>query len=153
MPTAVLVLPILPDREEEWRRFAQDLQEGHLGEYEGLERRLGISGVRVYLARTSRREVILAYVEAEDPEEAFRRLVASEDPIAGWFKEKLAELNGYDLRRRVGPSPELIFEHPGDSGGPSRTVEDEGEEASNDGNHASRPPKAGGQNRAVRRST
>ena len=117
MPTVVLVLPILPDKEEEWRRFAQDLQGDRLGEYEGLGRCLGIRGARVYFARPSWREVILAYVEAEDPEEAFRRLVASEEPFAEWFKEKLAELHGYDLRWRMGPSPELIFEHPGDSGG------------------------------------
>jgi hypothetical protein len=120
MPTAVLVLPILPDREEEWRRFAQDLLGDRFSEYEGLGSRLGIRGVRVYLARTSRREVILAYVEAEAPEEAFRRLVASEEePFTEWFMEKLAELNGYDLGcPRMRPSPELIFEHRGDSGGP-----------------------------------
>ncbi len=119
MPTAILVLPILPDREEEWRRFAQDLRGDRLGEYESLGRRLGIRGVRVYLVRTSRREVILAYVEAEDPEEAFRRLVASEEPFTEWFKEKLVELHDYDLRRpRTGSSTELIFEHRGDSGGP-----------------------------------
>ena len=119
MPTAVLVLPILPDREEEWRRFAQDMLGDRLGEYEGFGRRLGIRGVRVYLARASRREVIIAYVEAEDPEEAFRRLVASEEPFAEWFKEQLVELHGYDLKcPRMRPSPELIFEHPGDSGGP-----------------------------------
>jgi hypothetical protein len=119
MSTAVLVLPILSDKEEEWRRFAQDLLEDRFGEYEALERLLGVRGVKVYLARTSRREVILAYVEAEDPEEALRRLVASEEPFVEWFKEKLAELHGYDLGRpRTGPSPELIFEHPGGSGGP-----------------------------------
>jgi hypothetical protein len=120
MPTAILLLPILPDREEEWRRFAQDLLGDRLGDYEDLGRCLGIRGVRVYLARTSRREVIVAYVESEDPEEAFRRLVASEEePFVEWFKEKLAELHGYDLgRSHRGPSPELIFEHRGDSGGP-----------------------------------
>src|ERR687889_1094515 len=107
MPTAILLLPILPDREEEWRRFAQDLLGDRLGDYEGLGRRLGIRGVRVYLARTSRREGILAYVESEDPEEAFRRVVASEEPFVEWFKEKLAELHGYDLgRSRRGPLPE-----------------------------------------------
>jgi hypothetical protein len=56
MPTAVLVLPIVPDREEEWRRFAQDLLGDRLGEYEGFARRMGIRGVRVYLERISRRE-------------------------------------------------------------------------------------------------
>ena len=33
MPTAILLLPILPDREEEWRRFAQDLLGDRLGDY------------------------------------------------------------------------------------------------------------------------
>jgi hypothetical protein len=113
MPTAVLVLPILPDREEQWRRFAQDLLGDRLGEYEGLARRLGIGGVRAYLARTSQREVILARVEARDPTEALRRLVASEEPFDEWFKEKLAELHGYDPKpRRAGVLPELVFEYP-----------------------------------------
>jgi hypothetical protein len=116
MPTAVLIMPILPDREERWRRFAQDLLGDRLGEYECLRRRLGVRGVRAYLARTSRREVILAYVEAEDPEGAFRQLVASEEPFDEWFKGELAELHGFDLGRpRPGPSPELIFEHPKDT--------------------------------------
>ena len=59
MPTAVLVLPILPDREEEWRRFAKDLEE-RLGEYEGFAKRMGIRGMKVHLARTCRRKVITA---------------------------------------------------------------------------------------------
>ena len=122
IPIAVLVLPILPDMEESWRRFAHDLLEEHLGEYEALGealgRHLGIRRVRVYLVRMPRWDVILAYLEAIDPAEAFRRLVASEEPFAEWFKEKLAELNCYELRgRRVGASPELIFEHPAASGG------------------------------------
>jgi hypothetical protein len=118
MPMAVVVLPILPDMEESWRRFAQDLLEDRLGEYEALERYLGIRRVRVHLVRMSRWDVILALVEARDPAEAFRRLMASEDPFACWLKEKITELNGYDLNRpRKGSSPELIFEHPGEIGG------------------------------------
>src|SRR3569832_1517181 len=97
---AVLVLPILSDMEESWRRFAQDLLEDHPGEFEALGRHLGIRRVRVYLVRMPRWDVISAYVDAENPEEAFRRLVASEEPFAGWLKEKLAELNGYDIRQQ-----------------------------------------------------
>jgi hypothetical protein len=118
MSMAVVVLPILSDMEESWRRFTQDLLEDRLGEYEALERYLGIRRVRVYLVRMSRRDVILAYAEAIDPAEAFRRLMASEDPFACWLKEKITELNGYDLNRpRKRSSPELIFEHPGEVGG------------------------------------
>src|SRR5215213_898323 len=89
MSMAVVVLPILPNMEESWRRFTQDLLENRLGEYEALERYLGIRRVRVYLVRVSRWDVILAYAEAIDPGEAFRRLMVSEDPFAGWLKEKI----------------------------------------------------------------
>lgn len=116
MPTAVLVLPILPDKEG-WRRFAQDLLGDRLGEYEGFRMCLGVDGVRAYLARISRREVILAYVEARAPEAALRQLLASEEPFDEWFKEKLAELHGYDLKPRGAPAPpELVFEYPRDLG-------------------------------------
>ena len=119
MPAVVLVLPILPDREERWRRFAQDLTGDRLDEYKGFARRLGIRGVRVHVAKVFRREAIVARVEANAPEEAFRRLVASEEPFDEWFRERLAELHGYDLGRwRAGSPPELIFEHPGDPKGP-----------------------------------
>ena len=84
----------------------------------GLARRLGVGGVRVYLARASRREVIVACVETGNPEAAFRGLVASEEPFDEWFKERLTELHGYEPGRRTGSPPELIFEHPGNSGGP-----------------------------------
>jgi hypothetical protein len=118
MPEVVLVLPILPNREESWRRLAQDLLEDHLGEYEALGRHLGIRRVRVYLVRMPRWDVILAHVETSDPAEAFRQFMASRNPFVGWLKEKITELNGCDVNRpRRVPSPELIFEHPGTSGG------------------------------------
>ena len=118
MPEVVLVLPILPDREESWRRLAQELLEDRLGEYEALGKHVGIRHVRVYLVRMPRWDVILAYVEAIDPAEAFRQFMASKDPFVGWLKEKITELNGCDVSRlRRRSSPELIFEHPGDSRG------------------------------------
>jgi hypothetical protein len=118
MPEVVLVLPILPNREESWRRLAQDLLEDHLGEYEALGRHLGIRRVRVYLVRMPRWDVILAHVETSDPAEAFRQFMASKDPFVGWLKEKITEVNGCEVNRpRRVPSPELIFEHPGTSGG------------------------------------
>jgi hypothetical protein len=118
MPTGVVVLPILPDSEESWRRLAQDLLEYRVGEYEVLGRHLGIRRLKVYLVRMPRWDVILAYVEAIDPAEAFRRLMASEEPFARWLKDEITELNGCDVNRlRRGSSPELIFEHPGASGG------------------------------------
>lgn len=92
------------------------LLRNRLGEYEALGRRMGICGVEAYLARISRREVILVYVEVEDPDQALRLLAALEEPFEKWLKERLRELDGYDLGRwRIGSSPELVFDRPGSS--------------------------------------
>lgn len=88
MPTAVLVLPILADREEEWRRFAQDLLGDRLAEYEDFAKRMGVRGIKIYFARAGRREMVTAHVDAEEPEETLRRLAASEEPFDEWFKER-----------------------------------------------------------------
>ena len=84
----VLTLPILPGKEEEWRRFAQELDE-YPREYEDLRRRLGIRSERVWLAQAACGEVALAYTEVEAPEEGLLRLAASEELFDFWFKEKL----------------------------------------------------------------
>jgi hypothetical protein len=105
----ILTLPILPGKEEEWRRFAQELEE-YPREYEDLRRRLGIRSERVWLAQAACGEVALAYAEVEAPEEVIRRLAASEEPFDLWFKDKLLELHGYDLDGpHPKPEPELVF--------------------------------------------
>ncbi len=104
-----LTLPILPGKDEEWRRFAQELEE-YPREYEALRRRLGIRSERVWLVQAACGEVALAYAEVEAPEEMIRRLAASEEPFDLWFKEKLLELHGYDLDApSMRLEPELVF--------------------------------------------
>ncbi len=121
MKSLLLALPILRGKEEEWRRFAQELEEACPREYEGLRRRLGVRAEKVWLVQTPCGEVALAYVEVEAPGEAIRRLAASEKPFDAWFKEKLLELHGYDLDGpHLRSEPELVFAYP--LGVPSRTV-------------------------------
>ena len=105
----ILTLPILPGKEEEWRRFAQELEECPR-EYEDLRRRLGIRAERAWLVQSAYGEVALVYAEVEAPEEMIQRLAASEEPYDLWFKEKLLELHGYDLDGpHPKPEPELVF--------------------------------------------
>jgi hypothetical protein len=109
--SVVLAVPILPGKEEGWRRFVQDLLASGPEGYEGLRRRLGLRAERVWLTRTARREVAFACVEAEVSQGALRRLCASKEPFDAWFKEMLLELHGLDLGRlrQARHDPELIF--------------------------------------------
>ena len=116
----ILALPIVRGKEEEWRRFAQELQETYPREYEDFRRRLGVRAERVWLMQESCGEVALAYAEVEAPEVVIRRLAASEEPFDAWFKEKLLELHGYDLDgSRPRAEPELVFGYD-----PRRSLED-----------------------------
>ncbi len=113
MPVVTLVAPILADREEEWRRFVQEVAEERLSEYEGLRRRLGISNESVWLARTKGGQAaMVVHLEVEDPERMASALAVSEEPFDVWFKERLLECHGHDcarVPRRV--VAELIFDY------------------------------------------
>jgi len=97
MPAIAFVAPILLNREEEWRRFVQEVVEEHPHEYEEFRRRLGIYNESVWLAHTKRGEIVTVYLEAEDPARIVPALGASEKPFDLWFKERLLECHGGDV--------------------------------------------------------
>jgi predicted secreted hydrolase len=110
MPAITLAAPILPNREEEWRRFVQEVVEERLHEYEEFRRRLGIRNESVWLARMTKSETAIMYLEAKDPERIVPALAASEEPFDLWFKEWLLECHGLDLLRAPGrAAAKLIF--------------------------------------------
>jgi hypothetical protein len=102
--------PILAGKEEPWRRFLQELAGSRSQEYATLKQRLGILTERVWLMRRRDSETVIAYFEAQDPQQALTRLVGSEEPFDMWLKEKLREFHGCDLARlREGWYPEMVF--------------------------------------------
>jgi hypothetical protein len=109
MPAVALLVPMLPDREEEWRRFVQEVEEERLSEYEGFRRRLGIHNESVWLVRhKGGQTAMVVYLEAKDPERMASALAASEKPFDLWFKERLMECHGRNLVPRR-TAAELIF--------------------------------------------
>jgi hypothetical protein len=88
----------------------QELAGSRSQEYATLKQRLGILTERVWLMRRRDSETVIAYFEAQDPQQALTRLVGSEEPFDMWLKEKLREFHGCDLARlREGWYPEMVF--------------------------------------------
>ena len=113
MPAMILSAPLLPGKEEEWRRFVQEVIEERLPEYERLRQRLGIRNESVWLARTNAGETVIAHLEADAPEWIAPTLAASTDPFDVWLKERLLEVHGHALvhvPKRV--AAKLIFAYP-----------------------------------------
>ncbi len=118
MPAMTFVAPLLPGKEEEWRRFVQEVVEERLPEYEQLRQRLGIRNESVWLARTNLGETVIAYLEVEATLEWLApALATSEAPFDVWLKERLLEFHGHALvhvPRRA--AAKLIFAYKDGSG-------------------------------------
>lgn len=110
MPAVTFAAPILPGREEGWRRFVQEVWEMRLDEYEDCRRRLGVRNESVWLVRTAGGETALAYLEADDTERLVSTFAASAEPFDVWLRGRLAEFHGGELARTPRRSAtELIF--------------------------------------------
>jgi len=116
MPALTFVAPLLPAKEEEWRRFVQEVVEERLPEYERFRQRLGIRNESVWLARTKVGETVIVHLEVEAATGIAPALVTPEAPFDVWLKERLLEFHGPALAhapRRV--AAKLIFAHPDSS--------------------------------------
>jgi hypothetical protein len=108
--TLTLVLPILPDKEEAWRRFYQELSGARRSEYEESRLRLGITKERACLSQTPQGERAIVSIEVEEPTQVIPKLAASDLPFDGWFRKQLLELYGCNLtQQNATPVGELIF--------------------------------------------
>jgi len=106
----VFTLPILPGKQEAWRRFCQELQESRYWEYEESRLRLGITKEVTWFAQAVQGEIAIVWLEAEYPERLFLGLAASDLPFDGWLRQQLLELHGLDVTKLPhDPTHELIF--------------------------------------------
>src|SRR5579859_4773700 len=62
------VLPILPGKQEAWRRFCQELEGSRHGEYEWTRQRLGITKECIWFAQMPQGEMAIVYLEMEHSE-------------------------------------------------------------------------------------
>ncbi len=112
MASLRLVLPILPGKEEAWRRLYQELSGSRRPEYEESRRRLGITRECVWVAQILQGEIAIVYLEAEELAQVILQLAASDLPFDRWFRQQLQEVHGLDVTQPkvVAPSTEVIFD-------------------------------------------
>lgn len=105
-----LLLPILPDKVEAWRRLCQEVAGTRRKQYEASRERLGVVHERVSLLRSFRADVAVLCIEALDPEQTFADMLCSKDPFDLWFKRQLLDVHGLDLSAANGePEQETLL--------------------------------------------
>jgi hypothetical protein len=100
MTTVAFVSPILPGKQEAWRRFYQKLLGSRRCEYEESRKRLGITKELAWLQSAQgayQADLAIVYLEVEYPEQLARHLGTSDHPFDRWLRQQLLELYGLDL--------------------------------------------------------
>ncbi|HLH22628.1 MAG TPA: DUF6176 family protein [Chloroflexota bacterium] len=108
MGTIAVAFPVLPGKSEDGRRFAQEATERQRETSESF-RRMGITRESWYLQSTPQGDLVIVYMEADDPLKAFQAWAASTDPYDQWFKQRAASVCGIDFNQPLPALPEQVF--------------------------------------------
>ena len=105
------IFPILPGKQEAWRRFCQEMAGSRHYEYELSRQRLGITKECIQLVQMPPQgDIAVVYLEMKHPELVIAQLAHSDLPFDRWFRNQLLELHGFDVTQLLSKQcSEVIF--------------------------------------------
>jgi hypothetical protein len=102
--------PVLPGKEGEPRKFAQETLERR-DEFDASQRRLAITKEEWALQQTPMGSMVIVRFDAPEIAAAFAGLAESNDAFDVWFRERVLEITGVDLAAPSDdPLPEIILD-------------------------------------------
>lgn len=107
---SVFAMPLLPGQADTVRRMREEALGVRRSEYEESRRRLGITEERAWIQSTPMGDMVLVYLETEDPQRALRGMAESQEPFDVWFRQYIQDAHGVDITRGQAPPPEPAFE-------------------------------------------
>jgi len=108
--TLVVLLPLLPGKQEAWRQLCQALQGSRRCDYAAWRERMGITQEEAWLSQTAQGDLVCIHLQVEHPEQVLADLATLPRPFDRWLRQQLLELHGLDLAQLVPASAhELIF--------------------------------------------
>lgn len=111
MAAFALVLPILPGKTEEWRHVLAEVTGPHRSETEEIHRRFDLTKASWFLQQTPQGDLVIIYLEGDNPAESFQKWALSDHPYDLWFKQQVGPLYGIDFNQPLpGPPSEHVFE-------------------------------------------
>ena len=107
---SVFAMPLVPGQAATVRRMHQEALGARRGEYEESRRRLGITEERAWIQSTPMGDMVLVYLEAEDPQRALQGMAESQEPFDVWFRQYIQDAHRVDITREQASPPEPAFE-------------------------------------------
>ena len=110
MATVIGAFPVLPGKDDDARKFAQEVL-GRGEEFSASQKRGGATKEEWSLQQSPMGSLVLVHFEADDVEKAFMTLAQSTEDFDVWFRGRVQEVSGVDLGAEPdGPPPEVILE-------------------------------------------
>jgi signal transduction protein with GAF and PtsI domain len=96
---AMLIIPVMPNKEEAWRRFVQELQGSQEQDFRVWCHRLGLSVEQVWLNETPGGTAVVVNLNIDDSQAALDRLATMLAPFDRWLRQQILTLHGFDLMK------------------------------------------------------
>jgi hypothetical protein len=102
--------PVLPGREADARKFAQETLDRR-EEFGASQQRLAVTREEWALQQTPMGSLVIVRFETDDVERAFAGLAESSEPFDVWFRQRVLDITGVDLSAPMeSPPPEIILD-------------------------------------------
>ena len=110
MATFIGAFPVLPGKDDDARKFAQETM-GRSEEFSASQKRGGVTKEEWSFQQSPMGSLMVVHFEANDVEKAFGVLAESSEDFDVWFRGRVQELTGVDLAAEPeGPPPEIILD-------------------------------------------
>jgi len=110
MATFIGAFPVLPGKDDDARKFAQETM-GRSEEFSASQKRGGVTKEEWSIQQSPMGSLVLVHFEAADIEKAFAVLAESTDDFDVWFRGRVMEVAGVDLAAEPeGPPPEIVLD-------------------------------------------
>lgn len=109
MSGVALSAPILQGKVDEWKSWSRELaEEPRRSDYVAVMKKNGVTRIRVWLQEGWGGSVAIILYEGETPTGFFQEIATSQDPFATWFRERVKDIHGFDMKEARGLPSELI---------------------------------------------
>lgn len=97
----MLIVPMMPNKEEAWRRFMQELQGSQRQAFRLWCRRLSLEVKQVWLNETPGGTAVIVNLNVHNSKTALARLADVQTPFDHWLRQQILTLHGMDLHKLI----------------------------------------------------
>jgi hypothetical protein len=95
----MLIIPVMPNKEEAWRRFVQALQGSQSQAFAVWRRQLDLHIEQAWLYETPGGTAVIVNLSIGDSQTALARLAKMGTPFERWLRQQILTLHGLDLMK------------------------------------------------------